>query len=220
MIPYPTKIPVSIQKLFKGMVWKSEKVATNELYLTFDDGPNLNSTPLICDILKQYDVKATFFLTGCQIERTMSALDKLRNDGHCIGNHGFEHIHGWRISKDKFLENMMLGHELTSSRIFRPPYGEITPGQYKLIKDRCHVVMWSIMPYDFLRRTSPTECVNRVIEHSSGGDIIVLHDKDNLVRKIQAYLKPMVEGLLEKGYTFGTIDQIIPGIMKEQESKL
>ena len=73
-------------KFYSGIDTKEKLVA-----LTFDDGPNPVFTPLILDVLKNMNVKATFFLLGKRVEQFPNVAREVKNEGHCIGNHTYEH---------------------------------------------------------------------------------------------------------------------------------
>ena len=206
---YPTKVPRFIQKAFPGAIWKSQVSEKSEIFLTFDDGPNNYTTPLICDILGDNNVKATFFLTGENIPKAQQALERMVADGHLIGNHGFRHVAGWKLDKRTFLDNVIRGYEITGSKLFRPPFGQITPGQYTLIKDQCSLIMWTIMPGDFHQNTSADMCLKRIVNNIQPGDIIVLHDQQLLEKKIEKYLPRLIEVLSNKGFEFGLVENVV-----------
>jgi len=147
------------------------------LFLSFDDGPDPDSTPVILDKLSQYGIKATFFCLGEKVQRHYNLFQRILEDGHLLGNHGFSHLSGWKTSKTKYLENVAEGSKCVKSHFFRPPYGRITRSQTKAIKTQHHIILWNIMPGDFDLNKKPIDFNYMYNEKYMPGDIIVLHDK-------------------------------------------
>jgi peptidoglycan/xylan/chitin deacetylase (PgdA/CDA1 family) len=170
----------------------------NSIYLTFDDGPS-EDTDLILDLLKDYQAKATFFLLGEQIERHPEALIRIRQEGHGIGNHGYRHLDGWRAGHSQYLENMEKGKELTGSSDFRPPYGRMSPKQWKTISASERIVMWSHMPGDFDSGMDIDSCYSFIESNLEPGAIIVLHDNAKSLSKVLNLLPLMLSLFKEKG---------------------
>ncbi|EIA27706.1 Polysaccharide deacetylase family protein, partial [Candidatus Arthromitus sp. SFB-5] len=81
-------------------LFNAEKINNGEktVFLTFDDGPSLDNTPKVLEVLKNYDVKATFFVLGVNLDRGEEYRQLLRNivnDGHAVGNHGYSHNYSY-----------------------------------------------------------------------------------------------------------------------------
>jgi peptidoglycan/xylan/chitin deacetylase (PgdA/CDA1 family) len=154
------------------------RIKTNEkhLLLTFDDGPDPASTPLILEILSKYHVRAIFFFTGLKAERYPDLTEKLRSAGHIIGNHGYSHLSGWKTSKSNYIADVERADGLTSPDLFRPPYGSLTRGQYKSLKEKYKIIFWDLMPYDFDTSFSARNALSILKEKIRPGSIIVLHD--------------------------------------------
>jgi peptidoglycan-N-acetylglucosamine deacetylase len=146
------------------------------LYLTFDDGPDERSTPLILDILERHNVKALFFCNGRNAEKFPGLISLLKTRGHLIGNHGYDHLNGWKTSSGKYCENVRTAAPHTSDKLFRPPFGRITPVQYRLLRNDYRIFFWDIMPYDFDKSLDAGRCFEILIKKIRPGSIIVLHD--------------------------------------------
>ena len=144
--------------------------------LTFDDGPYPNTTPWILDFLDQRGLKATFFIVGEQGERHPELLDDIKRRGHQIGNHGYRHLKGWHLSVEEFKENVVRGAQISGSNMFRPPYGQIALWQYRAIKQDHKVMMWSVMPGDFVEGIDVGPRMHKINKALRNRDIIVLHD--------------------------------------------
>ena len=87
------------------MIWK---IPTKEkiLYLTFDDGPHETATPFVLDQLKKYNAKATFFCIGKNVESHPEIYKRILNEGHSTGNHTFNHLNGWKVKKEEYINDV------------------------------------------------------------------------------------------------------------------
>lgn len=133
---------------------------------------------------------------------------KIKTEGHYIANHSFLHINGWKTKLNDYLLNVKLGENITNSKIFRPPYGKLSPLQYLHLKKTNKIVLWSLMVYDF-DNSRNIEKEKKLIENKlKPGAIIVFHDNENAVRKKDLLLPYLIELALEKNYTFHTLDQL------------
>ena len=99
------KTPSIFQKLFPTLVWK---MPTNEkkVWLTFDDGPNPNTSPFVLNLLKKNNVKATFFCVGKNIEEYPEIFKRIKADGHSVGNHTYSHLNGFSTCQKMYLEDI------------------------------------------------------------------------------------------------------------------
>ena len=106
LFPVFYQIPDFVQRLYRGIVWR--KVVENKkvAYLTFDDGPVPEVTPAVLDILKQYGAKATFFMVGENAVKHPDLLERIRQEGHAVGNHTYNHMKGWPVSTAKYIANV------------------------------------------------------------------------------------------------------------------
>ncbi|AIE79150.1 Peptidoglycan N-acetylglucosamine deacetylase [Bacillus cereus] len=108
-----------------------------EVALTFDDGPDLEFTPKILDKLKQYNVKATFFLLGENAEKFPNVVKRIANEGHIIGNHTFSHPNLAKVNDAEYRNQIIKTEEILNRlagyapKFIRPPYGEILENQLK-----------------------------------------------------------------------------------------
>jgi len=146
------------------------------LYLTFDDGPDPGSTPVLIDILEKQNVKGLFFCDGRALRKYPDLVDLIVSKGHIIGNHGFNHLDGWRTSTKKYVEDVSKANELIGSLFFRPPYGRMKIGQYRMLKEKFKIVLWDIMPYDFDNNFGSERSLHVLKQGIRPGSVIVLHD--------------------------------------------
>ena len=179
----------------------------NSVYLTFDDGPAKDTGDLL-DLLYEQEVKATFFLLGEQVEKFSGQISRMRSEGHTVANHGYEHLSGWLSNTESYLENVSRGAAITQSNLFRPPYGRMSPQQWRLFPEDQRIVMWSHMPGDFDDSISDEECVHRATDQLSDGSIIVLHDNKACHSRIQRILPSIIQTIKEKGFRLEALPHI------------
>ena len=94
-----------MRKVYSSALWR---VPTQEkkIFLTFDDGPIPEITPLVLSTLKQFNAKATFFCVGANIEKHPEVFRQIISEGHSIGNHTHNHLNGWKTNTKEYLENI------------------------------------------------------------------------------------------------------------------
>ncbi len=149
----------------------------NRVYcLTFDDGPDPASTPGLLDLLDKYDVKALFFCTGRAAGNYPQLTDEIRRRGHSIGNHGYDHLDGWKTPSRIYFSDISRASGLTSTTFFRPPFGHLTLRQYQHLRKSFRIVLWDIMAYDFEEDFGPSRSIEILKRKLRPGSLIVLHD--------------------------------------------
>ncbi|MBL6949809.1 MAG: polysaccharide deacetylase family protein [Bacteroidales bacterium] len=174
----------------------------NEIYLTFDDGPIPEATPAILEILKERDVKVTFFCVGHNVMKYPEVFELVRQGGHAIGNHTFHHLNGWKTAPASYYEDVTRCEEYFQTTLFRPPHGRFTPSQYYLLRNRYLFVMWSVLAKDYHRRVTPEKCLDIVINQTLPGSIVVFHDSVKAIEKVLYALPRFLDHFLEQGYSF------------------
>jgi peptidoglycan-N-acetylglucosamine deacetylase len=155
------------------------RIKTTEkiLFLTFDDGPDPESTPLLIRILGKHNVKAMFFCNGLKAEREPVLMDLIRQNGHITGNHTYNHADGWLTSYGDYINEAEKAAASTSHQYFRPPYGRLRFKQYKELKKKYRIFFWDLMAYDFDRKLKPPSALRILCRKMRPGSVIVLHDK-------------------------------------------
>ena len=190
--------------------------------ITFDDGPYGTSTEKILDILKKENVHATFFVLGQNVEKFPELAERIVKEGHVIGNHSYDHAKNLpEMSTTTFKNNIqqaettIFTHTGVMPKLFRPPYGNITPQMYgKLKEDGYTSVLWNIDVKDWDFENTPTELIEiRILKDAKPNGIILFHDgrdvqvnypRDNTVNALQY----VIEQLKKNGYNFVTVDKI------------
>jgi len=178
------------------------RVSTTEkdVYLTFDDGPCPEATPFVLDVLAEEQVEATFFLLGKNAEQHPALVERIRTEGHTIANHGFDHLNGWTTSTSAYIKNWKRAVPLLGDRYFRPPYGRITPAQYRALHPATSVVMWDVISGDFDTRIAPEQCVQNVLGNVRTGSILVMHDSPKALPNLHESLKAIIRSMKAEGY--------------------
>jgi peptidoglycan/xylan/chitin deacetylase (PgdA/CDA1 family) len=204
---YLTYSPFWLKWFYPTLTWhKSRK--EKFVYFTFDDGPIPVVTPFVLNTLKKFNCKATFFCIGDNVDKHPLILADIISEGHTIGNHTYNHLNGWNSSNENYIENVLKGSKLTSTRIFRPPYGRIKKSQIKEIKRQSpstEVIMWDVLSGDFDERISKEQCVRNVLKHCKNGSIIVFHDSLKAFERLEYALPKVLENLSKKGFEFRTL---------------
>lgn len=202
---YFVKSPRLLSRLVnKSLVWHMP-AGSKTIYLTFDDGPVPEVTPKVLDILDHYNIKATFFCVGHNIEKNPEVFQDIFKRGHKIGNHTYNHLKGWNTPLNKYLDNVLLFEKQTRTDLFRPPYGKITPLQLYKLRTRYKVVLWSVLSYDFDKSVKPQKCLQNVIRYTNDGSIVVFHDSIKASDNMLYALPRFIEHFKSKGYSFDTI---------------
>lgn len=195
-------------------------------YLTFDDGPTKEVTPLILDVLKQYDVKATFFMLGKMIERNSDLAKRVYEEGHLLANHSYSHSYQELYATD---QSFMAEIEKTNSLIkeiiqeepfplIRFPGGGYNAGSYAAEKQRYKRLLqehdyyfadWNSLNGDAEGGTRSAEQLLARIKETSGVKNIVILMHDAATKKTTAQALPaIIDYLKNKGYTFRRLDEI------------
>ena len=193
------------------------------LALTYDDGPNDPDTLKLMDVLARHEVRATFFVLGKFVQQKPEIVRALAAAGHVIGNHSWDHPR-LIFASDAELRRQV---EQTQSAIFdacgvtptlfRPPYGGRRPGTLQAVRALgLEPVMWNVTCYDW-KATSADKVVAHAQRQIHGGDVILMHDGDQLAmgadreHSVEATDR-IIAQYKAQGYQFVTV----PEMMKKQ----
>jgi peptidoglycan/xylan/chitin deacetylase (PgdA/CDA1 family) len=177
-----------------------------KLYLTFDDGPLPEVTEWVLEFLSNEKIHATFFCLGKNVVAHPAIFEKVKAQGHTVGNHTFSHEHGLKVSKDAYLASLEKADKVIQSNLFRPPYGRM-PRSYDRDVEHYSIVMWTWLSYDF----DPSVSVEKIMKsarHMRNGDILVFHDNERSFERLKILLPQVVQMLKEKGFTFEKIPSV------------
>lgn len=181
-----------LSKVYSGSIWKIDTNA-RELYLTFDDGPVPGLTEFVLDELDKYKAKATFFCVGDNIRKHPSVFERIIANGHTAGSHTMHHVKGFKTPLNQYLQEVRACSDLTGNKLFRPPYGQLTPAQFRALKkDGYTVAFWDVISYDY-EQIPEEQCLCNVLENSGPGSIVLFHDnvkaEKNLRYTLPLFLK-------------------------------
>jgi len=191
------RLPKLAKWIYPGAV-SSVNTGEPALCLTFDDGPDPDSTPYIMEILKKHGIKAFFFCTGEKAEKFPEIISMLVNEGNIPGNHTYSHIDGLKVTAKRYLEDVARAAPLTSSVFFRPPYGRMTPLQYRVLSDSYKIVLWDLVAADFAEKITGRSLINGLMKKIRPGSIIALHDKPVSLKK--NFLDEFIGIMKDSGY--------------------
>jgi len=173
----------------------------NEIVLTFDDGPNPDCTPQILEILAKYSLKAHFFLKGTAIEKYPVIANQIKDSGHGIGNHFYNHHSMFLKPTRKILQEIyncsLVLKEITGleTSFIRPPFGKINPFAIKSLVNHEYInVIWDVLPYDF-ENPGVDNIVKNTLKYVTNGSIIALHDGGGDRSQTIAALPRIIESL-------------------------
>lgn len=188
---------------------------TKKIALTFDDGPHPRYTEKILDLLGEYDIKATFFVIGSNLDMYGDVVSRAVSEGHEIGNHTTNHPHMNKLKYSDFVneifgtEKMVFEKTGVKTKLFRPPEGKCTPELKRFCKENGYsIILWSIDTMDWNENPSD-KIACEVMQHLHGGDIILFHDYVSRKNTTIPALKMLIPKLIEQGYEFVTVSELI-----------
>lgn len=187
-------------------------------YLTFDDGPSLNNTPKVLDILKQNNIKATFFLIGKNAEANKDLVKREIEEGNVVGNHTYSHQLNYKEGPEKFVQDLDKCNGVLKSiigdnynlKLVRFPGGsfgpKLAPFRDAVTKAGYHYVNWNDLTGDAEHNNVPVDSLLSELKKYTNGDtvVILMHDASAKTTSVQA-LPQVIEYLKSKGYSFDTL---------------
>lgn len=177
-ILFPWVVKVILRKAFLRLARKS-----SGLYLTFDDGPDPVFTPKVLDILAKFNAKATFFPIGKNVERYPDLIKRIVEEGHELGEHGYDHKHPWLTGPyGTWMDVWKGGRQLAAYakngavNLFRPPYGKLNlVSMLYIYQKKKTAVFWNLDPKDY-KLSSENMLIPNIQKHISKGTVILFHD--------------------------------------------
>ncbi len=179
--------------------------AERGVYLTFDDGPCAETTPTILAILRQHNIKATFFCVGDNILKHPDLFTQIKAEGHQVGNHTMHHSKGFYTNTNDYLNEIDECAELVGNNLFRPPHGLITPRQNSMLRNKGYkIIQWDVITYDWDDKHTPDDILNVVKRYTRPGSIIVMHDSIKAAPRTLKILEDIIIWLKTEGYELKT----------------
>lgn len=209
--PYNSLIPEDYQGKIVDHI--SPRNQEKVIALTFDDGP-WPETPKVLTVLREFNVKATFFILGQNLLLYPEIIKQVVQEGHAVGNHTWTHSYP-KMEPQKAkaeIENTSAKLQLITglkTRLFRPPGGILDNGVADYARRKNYaVIMWSIDTKDYQKPTASV-LADRVLNQARPGDIVLMHDGGgNRSVTIEA-LKIMIPELQKRGYRLVTVSELL-----------
>jgi peptidoglycan/xylan/chitin deacetylase (PgdA/CDA1 family) len=181
--------------------------------MTFDDGPHPQLTPKLLDLLKERNIRATFYVIGKNVEAYPEIARRIVEEGHEIGNHTFTHpalskIGAARVKTEIDRTNTAIRQATgVMPRTMRPPYGATNVAINRRLREEFDlpVIMWSVDPQDWKHRNA-SRVSSHIINNSKAGDIILAHD---IHPSTIAAMAPALDALLARGLKFVTVSELL-----------
>ena len=202
---------------FQGKTVYQVKPRNDEkvIALGIDDGPWPKTTLEMLDILKQNDVKVTFFWVGQALQANPDLAKREVAEGHAIGNHTWHHWYrrmDEATAKSEIDRTADLIYKTTGVKtaLFRPPGGVLNNGLAAYAKSQKDaVIMWSLTSADTDPHAKPQAFVNNVLKGAKPGSIVLMHDGGGDRHRTIEALPQIISGLKEQGYRFVTIPELL-----------
>ncbi len=190
------------------------KTDTPTVYLTFDDGPTPGVTELVLQFLKESNSQATFFCLGKQAEAYPDLMQATFEGGHTIGNHTYSHINGWNVPFRAYLDDIfraekaISGYRSNSISLFRPPYGRMKLRHWLALRPTHQCCMWDVTGQDFLEELDSKQVVDNVLQNTTDGSIVLLHDSDLAAPRVLGAIPEIIAKLRQRGFALKAIDSL------------
>jgi peptidoglycan/xylan/chitin deacetylase (PgdA/CDA1 family) len=178
------------------------------LALTFDDGPNAQSSPQVLDVLARHHIKATFFIIGVHVPGNEAIVQREHREGHEIGNHTWNHPDLSKLSPEEAQSQIEATQRVIAAagvpvpKIMRPPFGAVS--DTFAAHNNLTIVRWNVDPEDW-RVQNPVKIQEQLLAHVRPGAIVLLHD---IYPATVAALEPSLQALTQQ-YQFVTVSQLL-----------
>jgi peptidoglycan/xylan/chitin deacetylase (PgdA/CDA1 family) len=188
-------------------------VDSSTVAMTFDDGPHPKLTPRLLDMLKERNIKATFFVIGKCVAEFPDIAKRIVDEGHEIANHSWSHPQLTKLSSSAFAAEIAQTNDAIEKATgvrpvtMRPPYGAINANLTKRLNDEygLSVILWSVDPLDWKIRKSD-HVSGHIIKNAAPGSIILAHD---IHASTVDAMPTTLDALQSKGYKFVTVSELI-----------
>lgn len=207
----------TVANIKKAKVYYHYQTIAPYLSITFDDGPNRIQTPKVLKILKKYNIKATFFVIGENVEYQKDVLRQVYKEGHEIGNHFYTHDNINKLTKDQIRENIVSNNELiyktigVRPKLVRPPYGIVNDN----LKAVCGELNMSIIIWTDNKDsrdwalTKDSEIINNLTKKVKNGDIFLFHDSNKKFTNTLSAIDVIIPAFQKKGYKWVSVSTLL-----------
>lgn len=202
-------------KFFGNFICRGSKRG-KQVALTFDDGPDANSTPQLLDLLRAEKVPAAFFCIGKNVKNNPELTARILREGHLVENHSFAHsnftnFYGRGKLKAELLQAQSAIEKATGKapKFFRPPVGLSNPNTFRVADElNLQVIGWNIRSLDTVI-AEPEKIIARIRRGLQPGAIILLHDGNIPAEKLLATVKSLLDTLRGLGYQVVRLDELL-----------
>jgi peptidoglycan/xylan/chitin deacetylase (PgdA/CDA1 family) len=188
--------------------------------LTFDDGPDPSTTPQVLGLLRERNMRATFFVIGHKAEQSPDIVREIVSEGHELGIHGYAHdrLTAWHTPKqiaDDIRQAQDTVERIVGQRViwYRPPVGHVSPRTAVAVRRaNVELVAWSVRALDGISRSNPSRVAARVARKLHDGAIILLHDASESGQFVPAGVRALPEilnAITSRGYTCVTLSELL-----------
>ena len=195
-------------------------VESRSIFLTFDDGPS-EQTPKVLDVLREENVRATFFVVARQAALHRSITEQTVRDGHAIGHHSLDHTYAAFFAAGSRLRDWINEGELAlkdmgiSSVGFRPPNGIVTPPLRRILAEKKEpLILWNVRFYDAIIPWTSKRAISS-LKRTTLGSIVLLHDaqKESRIDDFCRVLREYIREAKRQGLTF---DRLTSELVRKQ----
>lgn len=215
---FPQREIIDLASEFPGIVYNQGDPNEKKVALTFDDGPDADTTVQILDILKEHDVKATFFVIGKRAEADEAVLKRMADEGHVIGNHTWNHPDLMKLDEARITEEILQVENFVEKvvgyrmKLFRSPYGSLSRENVKQVADLGYkIIAWNVDSLDW-KSLSGEQVRTNILENVRNGSIILQHSAggpgEDLSGTVEA-LPTIITTLKKEGYRFVTVPELL-----------
>ena len=181
--------------------------------MTYDDGPHAANTPRLLDMLKQRNIKATFFVVGECAAEYPAIMKRIVAEGHEVANHSWSHPLLSKMAEGGVTEQLQKTHDAivnttgVAPKIMRPPYGGFTANQRAWANGKWgyKIILWDVDPLDWKVRNAE-HVKSEILRHTVAGSIVLSHD----IHKSTVDAMPdTLDGLIGRGFKFVTVSELL-----------
>jgi peptidoglycan-N-acetylglucosamine deacetylase len=167
--------------------------------------------PAILQTMKKYNVRSTFFLDGSWVKKNPTLAKMIREEGHEIGNHAYSHPDLKKMTNDRITEELKRTNEVIQATLdispewFAPPSGSYRNDVVQIAADlKMNTILWSVDTVDW-RNPEPKAMVDKVLNKVHPGAMILMHPTSSTA----AGIEEMIKGIKEKGFSIGTVSELM-----------
>ena len=186
---------------------------SKKIAISFDAAWGNDDTHTLVEILKEYNVPATFFVVGAWVDKYPESVKELADAGHRIQNHSNTHPYMTELSHAKAVDEITVCNEKikaitgVSPTLFRPPYGDYDDAVIETVENlKMYPIQWSVDSLDWKDNATAESIYKRVVGKVKNGSIVLFH---NDAEHTPEALPKILKTLKDEGYEFVFIDDLI-----------